>query len=270
MADEIPRVFFSYSRADSAFALKLANDLRATGRQSWLDKHDIQTGARWDRSVEEGVRGCSVVVVILSPESVRSENVLDEVSFALDQGKRVVPVLYSACELPLRLRRLQYIDFGGDYADAFRKLCKALPGPATSFEPGHHVSRSVEPATRCEISGEEGWRHTGIELRKGDVVRVLYVAGTWRNPFTGEPVNPEHVEVGSQADDEPCFPVKISAVPMLALVAKIGETVLPVNALKEDLQGEGRLFLRSNICDEHLEYGGGRVEFEMQVYRRVE
>ena len=46
--------FCSYSRADAAFALRLAEDLKAAGANVWMDQLDIEPGALWDRPVEEG------------------------------------------------------------------------------------------------------------------------------------------------------------------------------------------------------------------------
>src|SRR5215831_20364603 len=95
--------FFSYSRADSKFVLRLANDLRAAGAQVWLDQLDIGPGQHWDNAVQEALRGCPSQIVVLSPDSVSSENVKDEFSYALDEHKQVIPVLYRQCEVPLRL-----------------------------------------------------------------------------------------------------------------------------------------------------------------------
>jgi hypothetical protein len=39
-----------------------------------------------------------------------SKNVLDEVSYALDAGRPVLPLLIEECEVHFRLRRIQYID----------------------------------------------------------------------------------------------------------------------------------------------------------------
>jgi hypothetical protein len=56
------------------------------------------------------------ILVILSPVSVVSDSVRDEVSFALNRQKRVIPVLYRDCDVPFRLARLQHIDFRTNYA----------------------------------------------------------------------------------------------------------------------------------------------------------
>ncbi|NIV92430.1 hypothetical protein GWN42_06400 [candidate division KSB1 bacterium] len=50
-------------------------------------------------------------MVILSPTSVASENVMDEVGFALEEKKRIFPVLYRRCKIPFRIRRIQRSDF---------------------------------------------------------------------------------------------------------------------------------------------------------------
>ena len=105
------RTFLSYSRANKDFALKLARELKAEGFSVWLDQLDIPAGARWDREVEKALKESEIFMIILTPASINSENVLDEIGYAIDNGKRILPVLLENCEVPLRLRRFQYVDF---------------------------------------------------------------------------------------------------------------------------------------------------------------
>ena len=104
----------------------LAKDLRAAGKNLWLDQLDIQPGDAWDRSVEEALKTSPELLAVLSPASVASANVMDEVSFALEERKRVVPILYRKCDIPFRLKRLQYIDFTADYQLGFEALLRVL------------------------------------------------------------------------------------------------------------------------------------------------
>ena len=67
--------------------------MKAAGVAAWIDQIDIPPGDRWDTAIEKALRGSDCVVVVLSRASVESANVLDEVSFALDERKRVVPVM---------------------------------------------------------------------------------------------------------------------------------------------------------------------------------
>ena len=127
--------FVSYSRTDSDFAVKLASDLRERGADVWLDQLDIEAGSRWDTAVEAALGRSARLLVLLTPKSVASQNVLDEVSYALDEGKTVLPVLVEACAIPMRMRRLQHVDFTRGYEPGLARLLTTLgvaqPQPAT-------------------------------------------------------------------------------------------------------------------------------------------
>lgn len=126
MAADTRSAFFSYARADSEFALKLAKDLKASGAAVWLDQLDIHPGQRWDKAVEEALANCSRMLIILSPSSVDSTNVMDEVSYALEEQRVVIPVLHQECRIPFRLRRVQYIDFRADYAAGLSQILDVM------------------------------------------------------------------------------------------------------------------------------------------------
>lgn len=131
-------IFFSYSRDNSEFVLALAKELRESGAKVWLDQLDITPGSRWDKSIETALQEAGTLIVVLSKASVASHNVMDEVSYALEEGKTVVPVLYEACEIPFRLRRLQFADFTTSHEAGMATLRSALKndGPVTKKEVG--------------------------------------------------------------------------------------------------------------------------------------
>ena len=120
------KIFISYSRADAEFALKLAKDLRSAGADIWIDQLDIVSGERWDEAVEKALEACRSILIILSPASVVSDNIRDELSFAIDEGKQIIPVLHKDCKIPFRIRRIQRSDFSSNYDDGLIQLFKAL------------------------------------------------------------------------------------------------------------------------------------------------
>jgi hypothetical protein len=122
-------VFVCYAREDEDFVLKLAANLKSLGDPIWLDQWDIPTGDNWDRKIEEALRECTHLLLILSPASVKSVEVVSEWCWALKEGKVVVPILYQPCEIPFRLRSLQYIDLTSrspDNRDALDQIQRAL------------------------------------------------------------------------------------------------------------------------------------------------
>ncbi len=135
--------FLSYARADGEIALRFADDLIAGGVSVWVDQHDIRPSQHWDRAVETAVRSCQGMVVILSPRSVASPNVADEVSVAIESGKDVIPVLIEPCTLPLRMTRMQYIDASASYQGALRR-CLAVMNAAVHEAPSR-AAEALEP-----------------------------------------------------------------------------------------------------------------------------
>lgn len=119
--------FISYSRTNSSFAVRLAKDLKSAGYDIWLDQLDIPTGARWDDEIEIALEACTTFMIVLSPESIQSQNVKDEIGFAIDSGKDVLPVRIKSGDIPLRLRRFQYVDFTNrPYEESLKKIKSLL------------------------------------------------------------------------------------------------------------------------------------------------
>lgn len=120
------KIFISYSRKDAKFTDRLATDLNARGIATWQDKRDIPAGSRWDREVGQALVECSHLLVVITPDSMDSENVLDEVNEALEKNKTIFPVLYKESSINFRLKRLNYIDFRVGYDEAFGRLLNEM------------------------------------------------------------------------------------------------------------------------------------------------
>jgi hypothetical protein len=81
---------------------------------------------------------------------------MDEVSFALEEGKTVIPILYRDCVIPFRLRRVQYIDLRHDYDHGLAELLKLLAEQqSTVANPGAAANMQGTPVVP-EIVGQEG------------------------------------------------------------------------------------------------------------------
>ncbi len=159
MPDSRPAAIISYSREDSEFALRLAQDLRAAGASVWIDQLDIKPGTPWDNAIEDALIAAPQMLVILSPTSVKSENVRDEIAYALKQGKIVIPVLYLDCVVPLRLERKQHIDFRTDYARGLGALLDHL-----RIE---HPDQSVlDQVAKDEAARRAAWLARDAEARR--------------------------------------------------------------------------------------------------------
>ncbi|HEX3676372.1 MAG TPA: toll/interleukin-1 receptor domain-containing protein [Sphingomicrobium sp.] len=174
--------FLSYSRSDERIALQLAKDLRASGVAMWVDQLDIRPSEHWDRAIERAVSSCRGLIVILSPRSVASDNVADEISFAIDNGKSVLPVMIERCTLPLRLTRMQVVDATGNYARALKQCLDEL-------------TRRSEPAET-----KPGAQASRPHLDSDEIAKARQHLSAILGPIAGRLVDKAAVRAGSTSD----------------------------------------------------------------------
>ncbi|MEP7126361.1 MAG: TIR domain-containing protein [Byssovorax sp.] len=110
-----PRAFLSHSHQDKPIARDLATKLRDRGVDVWVDEWEIMPGDSLVQKIfEEGVRNCSLFVVLLTRASTTSTWVKHELDSAIVQrlagATRVVPVVGEPCDIPVSLRALLRLD----------------------------------------------------------------------------------------------------------------------------------------------------------------
>ena len=88
------RVFISYSRRDKDFVRKLHEGLVVNGFETWVDWEGIPLGIDWWQEIVEGIQSCDNFVFVISPDSVTSNVCADEIQTAIDNNKRLVPVVF--------------------------------------------------------------------------------------------------------------------------------------------------------------------------------
>jgi tetratricopeptide (TPR) repeat protein len=167
------KVFISYARVDAGFADRLAQDLERLQIPIWIDRR-IQPGSRWDQEVQEAIKRATAMIVILSKRSVASLAVGDEFTFALDDGDLVVPVVYEACEVPLRLARLQRVDFTTGYDDALRQLALRLREHTSTLPPHTISAQSTDAPLRA---GSLAARRSRLPIAVGVGVALTVALG---------------------------------------------------------------------------------------------
>jgi signal transduction histidine kinase len=125
-------IFISYSKKDSTFAIKLANDLQSSGHKIWIDR-SLKVGEIWEQTIEKKLEEAKNVIVILSNNAVASRWVQHEGSIAYGLKKNMFPVLIEDVpseNLPLWANKFQYHSFlNTDYQTAFKSLNAILMPP---------------------------------------------------------------------------------------------------------------------------------------------
>ena len=127
-------VFISYSRADTLAVNPIARRLsRDHYYDVWIDYDSIPLGENWKAQIARGIAGAERVLFMASPSSLASPACREEIRFACEHGKRIIPIrLTSALEwedlTPLALHERQGLDFSAGETDAvWEKLLANLP-----------------------------------------------------------------------------------------------------------------------------------------------
>jgi formylglycine-generating enzyme required for sulfatase activity len=120
-------VFISYARPDSAVAEKIEAFLTAANIQVFRDKRDIHPGDNWDMRIENALRECQRMVLLLSPSSMPYRKEVHREWFYFDQKRKpVYPLYIQDCDLHTRLVAYDYIDARSGLQGAMERLLNEL------------------------------------------------------------------------------------------------------------------------------------------------
>jgi hypothetical protein len=144
MIDEgtMAHIFLSYSRRDSAAMERVRDTLRAGGLEVWTDERLKPGTPSWRNAIETAIEGAGAVVVLMSPDSKRSEWVERELSYAAACQVQVFPVLVSGDarrSVPFELSNSQWVDVRHDYGPLSQQLIPALRGHLGTWRPPARV-----------------------------------------------------------------------------------------------------------------------------------
>lgn len=167
----MPDVFISYSRRDKPFVERLVQTLTAAGQDVWVDFADIPYATDWWAEIQSGIEASSVVVFVISPDSVESRYCGLEVNHAQVNGKRVIPIV---CRRPGETRPSPYIaslnwiffDDPAQFETSAQQLLKTL---STDVEAERQHTRLLLRAKAWAARG-----HSDSLLLRGDELQELY------------------------------------------------------------------------------------------------
>lgn len=143
-----PYIFVSYSHGDKEVVFPALQWLRDQGFNIWYDE-GISPGASWREELAESILRCDLFIILISPQSVSSENCFKELNFALDNDRSVLAIHLEQTNLSpglaLALNDRQAI-FRHELSDEeYRE--KVLGGVTTYIEPAQASPANIRPVT---------------------------------------------------------------------------------------------------------------------------
>ncbi len=130
------KVFISHAHQDETLARKVAAVLEADGLEVW-DGSEIVPGENWAEKISQALKESEAMVVLLTPDALRSNWVRREIEYALSNkaySKRLIPVLVGlpeqipAEDIPWILRHMKMINLPqrGMKEEEIQQIAEAL------------------------------------------------------------------------------------------------------------------------------------------------
>jgi hypothetical protein len=136
-------IFLSYKREDLPQIAPIAERLSDEGFKYWWDQ-EIPPGAPWEKTIEDNISICDLVVVFWSAQSVASENVKAEARFGRKRGA-LIQTFLDDTDPPLFFGERQGIDLSGNVGDA-------SPGLSALID---HIREKITPKIRQQKESAE-------------------------------------------------------------------------------------------------------------------
>lgn len=133
MSASMPQsLFISHVTADNEAADRLHDLLVVEGFTTWIDhKEAIPLGEDWDRTIRKAIPACDAVVLMMSPESLKSDICQAECLLARELSKPLYVLRLS--EVPPEsvwtyIKMIQYADLARDFEGGAGRLIRTLKG----------------------------------------------------------------------------------------------------------------------------------------------
>ena len=129
-------VFVSYRSSKDEFAESLARRLGLEGIVPFFDKWDVKAGDSIPGKIEEAFGRSIACILVLSDDYVLGQWATAEMDTAIvkriQEGYKVIPVLYEKCDIPELLKPLRHVDFSDHdpqtFESKFGELIDAIYG----------------------------------------------------------------------------------------------------------------------------------------------
>ncbi len=118
--------FLSYSRQDLDFAIRLQQRLENSGIACWRDESDIHLGSSWREEIAQAIEAATHMLVVVTKAATASKNVEQEIIYAQERNKIVIPLLLDSPRLPFGLNATQGIDLTKDPQGGLDRLLLSL------------------------------------------------------------------------------------------------------------------------------------------------
>ncbi len=125
-------VFITHIAKDRAIVMKVREALQIYGIRTVTGDDVVMVGDEISKKISNAIIEADFLVVILSQEATKSDWMKQEIAKAIENHKRIFPVLAENAEIPEDLRALRFADLRTDDKKELPLLARSLRNAARS------------------------------------------------------------------------------------------------------------------------------------------
>ena len=144
-------IFLSYSRKDINTARELKSNLEKYDMEVFIDENFINPSATWRESIIKHIKKSDFLIVLLSTSSCNSPNVKREVSIAVDNNIKILPV---RIENIVVSGEMEYLVSSFQYLDIFHNLQSGIDDMISILD-GGNSKIAISSNSRADILKDE-------------------------------------------------------------------------------------------------------------------
>ena len=174
MAAKVKQVFISYSSKEASQVNEIVETLERKGIECWIAPRDIRVGSNYTKDIPSAIQECPCFLLVLSRQSQKSQWVNKELTHAINQNKRIFPLIIEEFTLDegisFQLVNIQTCSYYQEKATVMGKLMDDIRG----LDSKRALSPETVPAPE-ELTAEEYYEKGNIALQEENYTDAI----TW-------------------------------------------------------------------------------------------
>lgn len=175
----MPHIFISYAKRDTRKLAEALYQLLVTipGVTTWMDM-SLEADASWAYQIQQEIDRADYVIVLLSPdvnrpitESQRRSFVLNEIDYAQQDNKPILPVMAQMTKMPVQIAGIQYIDLRGSPNDptlVVERVCRRFD----LLTPTERMQRDAQEQLQRERDAQARQEEERVAAEKAERERL--------------------------------------------------------------------------------------------------
>lgn len=164
--------FISYSSKDKDIAFRIVNAIESEGLKCWIAPRNIPVGSNYASAIMKGIDNADKVIVLITKNSVQSNDVLNEVDNAHSIKKTIIPVRFTdvqlSRELNYYLSRTQWLTISSSNPE---DIVKSLNLDIESSK-AYNLDSKVKPLS---VKG----KRNSILIYSAVITAIVIILGIW-------------------------------------------------------------------------------------------